>query len=101
MWVDLGKPREAYGPLKLAWDAASDQPRRRVYSTGQLAEVAVLNRDIEQAATLGLEAAVSTSRQESKRSLQVIRDLDRQLKPHAKQPKVREFRERARLLLAG
>lgn len=101
MWVDLGKPREAYGPLKLAWDAASDQPRRRVYSTGQLAKVAVLNRDIEQAATLGLEAAVSTSRQESKRSLQVIRDLDRQLKPHAKQPKVREFRERARLLLAG
>lgn len=100
-WVDLGRPSEAYEPLKLAWDAAKDQPRRRVYSTGQLAKVAALNGDIEQAASLGVAAVDATSKQASRRSLQVIREVDGQLKRHARQPHVREFRERARLLLAG
>ncbi|RZQ63420.1 hypothetical protein [Amycolatopsis suaedae] len=100
-WVDLGKPREAYEPLKLAWDAAEGQPRRRVYSTGQLAKVAALNNDVEQAASLGLAAVDSTGRQSSQRSLQVIREVDGQLRRYAKQPVVRDFHERARLLLAG
>ncbi|WP_344429968.1 hypothetical protein [Amycolatopsis minnesotensis] len=100
-WVDLGKPREAFGPLKLAWDAAKDHPRRRVYSTGQLAKVAVLNGDIEQAASLGLAAVDSSSRQSSQRSLQVIREVNERLKTHAKQSHVRDFRDRARPLLAG
>jgi hypothetical protein len=100
-WVELSRPAEAYEPLKMAWDAAKDQPRRRVYSTGQLARVAALNRDIEQAANLGLAAVDASSKQASQRSLQVIRDVDGQLKRYAKQPNVREFRERARLLLAG
>lgn len=100
-WINLGRPAEAYGPLKLAWDAAEGQPRRRVYSTGQLAKVAALNDDIEQAASLGLAAVDSSSRQASQRSLQVIREVDGQLKRYTKQPRVREFRERAHVLLAG
>jgi tetratricopeptide (TPR) repeat protein len=100
-WVDLGRPADAYEPLKLAWDAAKDQPRRRVYSTGQLAKVAALNNDIEQAASLGLAAVDASSKQASRRSLQVIREVDGQLKRYTKQPHVRAFRERARVLLAG
>ncbi len=100
-WVDMGKPHEAYTPLKLAWNAAQGHPRRQVYSTGQLAKVAVLNGDIEQAAGLGLAAVESSNKQASQRSLQVIREVDVQLKRYAKQPQVRDFRERARLLLAG
>jgi tetratricopeptide (TPR) repeat protein len=100
-WVDLGKPAEAYEPLRRAWDAAKDQPRRRVYSTGQLARVAALNHDIEQAASLGIAAVNTTSQQASQRSLHVIREVDEQLKRYTKQPHVREFRECARILLAG
>lgn len=100
-WVDLGKPREAYEPLKLAWDAAKDSPRRRVYSTGQLAKVATLNGDIEQAASLGISAVNSSSGQASQRSLQIIREIDGKLKPYSKDSRVREFRERAQTLLAG
>lgn len=100
-WVNLGKPAQAYEPLKMAWDAAKEQPRRRVYSTGQLAKVAALNSDIEQAASLGLAAVDSSSRQASQRSLQVIREVDGQLKRYVKQPHVQKFRERAHVLLAG
>lgn len=78
-----------------------DQPRLRVYSTGQLAKIAARNGDIEQAASLGVIAVDAGSKQVSRRSLQAIQEVDGQLKRHARQPHVRKFRERARLLLAG
>jgi tetratricopeptide (TPR) repeat protein len=100
-WVDLKKPAQAYEPLRLAWDAAKDQPRRRAFSTGQLARVAALNGDIEQAASLGIAVVETTSRSASRRTLQVVRDVGRDLQRHRTHRYVRDFEERARMVLAG
>ena len=100
-WVDLSQPQQAYGPLKLAWSAEREQPRRRTFSTSQLAKVALLTGDVEQAATLGLNAIESSSSRTSQRTWRVIRDLRTQLKRYPKVPEVVQFNERARMLLAG
>jgi hypothetical protein len=55
-------------------------------------------RDIEQAASRGLEAAALAEDLSSTRGTQRIHDLRKQLKPHAKAPIVREFLERAQEL---
>jgi hypothetical protein len=55
-------------------------------------------RDVEQAASRGLEAIALTEELTSTRGTHRIRDLRRAMKPHAKVPVVREFLERAREL---
>src|SRR5262249_50159358 len=55
-------------------------------------------RDLEQAASRGLEAITLAEELTSTRGIQRIHDLRTQLKPHAKVPIVREFLERAREL---
>lgn len=100
-WIDLDKPQQAYGPLKMAWNAEREQPRRRTFSTSQLAKVALLAGDVEQAATLGLNAIESSSPQTSQRTWRVIRELQEQLRRYSTVPKVVQFNERAHTLLAG
>jgi len=53
-------------------------------------------RDLEEAASRGLEAVVLADGLCSTRSTERIRDLCRQLKPHADVPAVRDFLDRAR-----
>jgi hypothetical protein len=55
-------------------------------------------RDVEQAASRGLEAVTLAEELTSTRATQRIHDLRKQFKPHAKVPIVREFLERAREL---
>jgi hypothetical protein len=55
-------------------------------------------RDVEQAASRGLEAVTLAEELTSTRATQRIRDLRKQMRPHAKVPIVREFLERAREL---
>jgi hypothetical protein len=100
-WVDLNQPRRAYGPLKVAWNAEREQPRRRTFSTSQLARVALMTGDVEQAATLGLNAIDSSSPRTSQRTWRVIRELREQLKAYSRVPEVVQFSERARVLQAG
>jgi len=53
-------------------------------------------RDLDAAAGTGMEAIQLAENLSSTRSVDRIRDLSRQLKPHAKVPAVRDFLERAR-----
>ena len=55
-------------------------------------------RDVEQAASRGLEAVTLAEELNSTRATQRIHDLRKQLKPHVKVPIVREFLEQAREL---
>ncbi|AEV87175.1 55.5 kDa and 49.5 kDa sporulation protein [Actinoplanes sp. SE50] len=100
-WVDLGAPKEAASLVRTVWDSAKDQARRRVYSGVQLARVALLTNEVEQAVSYGIAALEATSGLTSNRSLQQLRDLRDQLGNHAKHPAVVEFEERARLVLAA
>ncbi|MGQ0775588.1 MAG: hypothetical protein ACT4NY_14410, partial [Pseudonocardiales bacterium] len=58
-------------------------------------------RDIEAAASKGMEAIHLAQSLSSTRSVDLIRDLARQLKPHTTLPAVREFLEQARWIAGG
>lgn len=100
-WVELNKPVEAEALIQLVWDSAKDQTRRRVYSGVQLARIALLRGDVDQASAYGIGALESTNGSTSHRSHQQLVDLRDRLKPHASRASVTDFQERARLLLAS
>ncbi|MGQ0775768.1 MAG: hypothetical protein ACT4NY_15340 [Pseudonocardiales bacterium] len=53
-------------------------------------------RDLDAAATRGMEALRLTEGLDSTRTVDLLRDLSHQLSPHAKVPAVRDFMEQAR-----
>jgi transcriptional regulator with XRE-family HTH domain len=100
-WVELNRPAEAEALIQLVWDSARDQTRRRVYSGVQLARIALLKGDVDQASAYGVRALESTSGSTSHRSHQQLVNLRDRLKPHGTRKSVADFQERARLLLAS
>ncbi|MGK5674512.1 helix-turn-helix domain-containing protein [Micromonospora sp. URMC 106] len=100
-WVELGKAKEARPMLQLVWENTKDQARRRVYGAVQLARVAFLDGDIEQSAAFATTAVESAAGLTSHRSREHLTQLRRQLAPHERQAAVRDFQQRADLLLAG
>ncbi|MEV6375473.1 hypothetical protein [Micromonospora musae] len=100
-WVELGKPKEAGELLRLVWDSTKDQARRRVYGAVQLARVALLNRNVEEAAAFATTAVDSAGGLTSHRSREHLAQIRQQLTPYADQPSVESFQQRATLLLAS
>jgi hypothetical protein len=100
-WIDLNRPLEAEPLIQLVWDSGRSQTRRRVYSGVQLARIALLRGDIDQASAYGVGALESTNGSTSHRSHQQLVDLRDRLKPHTNRTSVADFQERARLLLAS
>jgi ADP-ribose pyrophosphatase YjhB (NUDIX family) len=88
-WIDLDRPAQAEGLIQLVWDSAKDQTRRRVYSGVQLARIALLRGDADQASAYGIGALESTSGSTSHRSRQQLVDLRDRLKPHTNRSGVR------------
>ncbi len=81
------------------FDAPFD--RDRVYYLTHLVEALIRpgkQRDLDAAAGKGIEAIHLTENQASALNAERLRDLTRQLKPHAKVPAVREFLEQAKVL---
>jgi len=101
----LGQADQAAACLKRSI-ALFDTPfeRDRQYHVAQLA-IALAHpgrqRDVEAAASEGMEAIHLAESLSSVRCVDLIRDLARQLKPHHKVLVVREFLERANGLVAG
>jgi len=98
----LGRADQAVRPLAEGVRQLDDSMvrDRQLYLT-DWAEALVIpgrQRDLEQAASRGLEAVALAEELSSTRGIQRIRDLRKQLKPHTKVPIVREFLERAREL---
>ncbi|MGW1062179.1 hypothetical protein [Micromonospora rubida] len=100
-WVELGRPDEARAMLQLVWDNTKDQARRRVYGAVQLSRVALLDRDVEQAAAFATTALDSATGLTSHRSREHLNQLRQQLARHNEVAAVREFQLRAELLLAA
>jgi hypothetical protein len=99
-WLDLGKPAEARPLLVTAGQGANGQTRRVVFSSAQLARLALLEGDHEQAGSFALAAADAAANMKSKRSLQVIRDLRGDLQDLGSVHQVRNFQARAHDLFA-
>lgn len=100
-WIDLGRPKEARPLMQAVWDSGKDQARRRVYAASQLARVALLDGDIEEATVLGTTAVESAGGLTSHRSQQQLKQLRQRLVPHARHAAVKEFEQRADILLAS
>lgn len=99
-WVALGRPDEARQAFSLVWDQGASQPRRRAYAAAQLAMVAVIEGDVEQACLLGTAAAEATQGMTSHRARQHVVGLARSLRPHAGMAAVKDFNEQLRSLSA-
>ena len=93
-WIDLGRAEPASEHFEALMERLHGQPRRQVYGTIQLARIALLNRDIEQAATLGLRALETPGALQSVRSRRHVTDLAALLKPHVANQAARDFVER-------
>ncbi|PGH43856.1 hypothetical protein COO58_04965 [Micromonospora sp. WMMA1996] len=100
-WIDLGRPKQARPLMQSVWDSGKDQARRRVYAASQLARVALLDGDIEEATALGTTAIESASGLTSHRSHQQLKQLRQKFVPHARHASVEEFKQRADVLLAS
>ncbi len=100
-WLALGESREAREYLDVAWRGSQGQSRRKVFAAGQLAKVALIDNNIDEAAQYALMATESVDRSRSKRSLQVVSDLRTKLAKHSSSTAVRTFADRANHLLAG
>jgi hypothetical protein len=99
-WLDLGKPAEARPLLVTAGQGANGQVQRMVFSSAQLARLALLEGDHEQAGSFALAAADAAATVTSKRSLQVIRDLRGDLQNLGRVQHVKTFQTRADDLFA-
>ncbi|RKT70437.1 hypothetical protein DFJ66_3697 [Saccharothrix variisporea] len=99
-WLDLAKPGQARPHLVRAAQDANGQARRVVYSAAQLARLAMLDGDAEQAAAHAMTAADAAAGLESKRSTKVVRDLHLDFKEQANAQPIQAFLARAHDLLA-
>lgn len=99
-WLSLGKPAQARPHLARAAHDSQGQPRRMVYSSAQLAKLAVLEGDAEQAGTYALTATEVAENLKSKRSTKLIRDLYRDFKMQAGEQQLQTFLTRAHDLLS-
>jgi|GEM_PF-2520589 len=95
-WVDLGIQEAASEHFEALLERLQGQARRQLYGTVQLARIALLGRDPEHAADLGLRALETPGALQSVRSRRHVSDLASALKPHVASPSVREFVERVR-----
>ncbi|WP_341718855.1 helix-turn-helix transcriptional regulator [Micromonospora sp. FIMYZ51] len=100
-WIDLGQPKEARPLMQSVWESGKDQARRRVYAASQLARVALLDGDIEEATALGATALESAGGLTSHRSQEQLKQLRQRFVPHARHASVKEFEQRADFLLAS
>ena len=96
-WVRLIRQRPVWSRGIALFDTPFDRDRQYY-----VAHVAVAlacpgrQRDVEAAASKGMEAIGLAESLSSARSVDLIRDLARLMKPHAQVPAVREFLERAK-----
>jgi len=93
-FVDLGEATRAEHHFQSVLEQLHGQPRRQVYGTIQLARVALLDRDVDQASALGTAAFDAINGLESSRSRRHVDDLAVSLKPHMRNRSAREFVER-------
>jgi hypothetical protein len=100
-WLTLGEAKRARPHLVAAWSGSQQQSRRRVFAAGQMAKVALLDHDIEQAANYASIAVEAVDGTRSRRSLHVVSELRRELKPHDNVDAVRIFADRMHHLMAG
>ncbi|WDZ84573.1 helix-turn-helix domain-containing protein [Micromonospora cathayae] len=100
-WVDLGKTQQARRMFALIRDDTKGQARRRIYGAVQLARVALLEGDVEQSCAFATRALESAAGLASRRSHEHLVRISQQLATHGQQAAVRDFQQRADLLLAG
>lgn len=93
-WVDLGAASPASEHFEAVLERLRGQARRQVYGTVQLARIALLGRDVDQAASLGLRALETPGGLQSVRSRRHVTDLAAVLKPHVANQAARDFVER-------
>ena len=93
-WVDLGIASPASEHFEAVLERLRGQARRQVYGTVQLARIALLGKDVEQAASLGLRALETPGALQSVRSRRHVTDLAATLKPHLASQAARDFVER-------
>ncbi|MFD1147646.1 hypothetical protein [Saccharothrix hoggarensis] len=98
-WLDLGNAEHARPHLERASQSADGQARRIVYSAAQLAKLAMLEGDADQAGAFALTAVETASGLNSKRSIKVIRDLRRDLTEHSHAQPIESFITRVRDML--
>lgn len=75
--------------------------RRGALSHASLAVSDLVNRNVEQAASRGLQVVELASSVDSSRCKEAVRDLSARFKPFQHLDQVQEFNERARILLAA
>ena len=75
--------------------------RGRAFNLALLGTALAQQREVTEAAAVGLTAAEITAGLRSRRGVRYVLDLQRRLAPYASAPEVREFSERAALLPAG
>ena len=95
-WVELGLPTQAEDLIKTAWQGSQDQTRRRAYGAVQLAQIALLKGEIEEAAVFGIGAIETMNGSTSHRSRQRLSDLGSKLEVHSRNMTVSDFHERLR-----
>lgn len=95
-WLDLGKPEQARPHLLRAARESNGQARRIVYSAAQLAKLAMLEGDAEQAGAHAMTAADTAAGLNSKRSTKVVRDLRQDFQSQAGAEPIEAFLTRAR-----
>ena len=93
-WVDLGVASPASEHFEAVLERLQGQARRQVYGTVQLARIALLGKDADQAASLGLRALDTPGALQSVRSRRHVTDLAAKLKPHVANSTARDFVER-------
>lgn len=99
-WVDLGQAAPAREHIDSALGRMAGQARRRVYGTIQLAKIALIQHDLDQACTLGIEAVDAVNGLASHRSVRHLTDLGRLLEPHDSAP-VRSYLDRLQAVMAA
>ncbi|WP_141714035.1 hypothetical protein [Micromonospora inyonensis] len=97
-WLELGELNAARTFMGTAWDREEKQGRRYVYAASQLAHVALLQGEIEEAASLATTAVQSARGLTSHRSKSHLTALRKQLLPHAQVAYVREFEQKTQAL---
>ena len=79
-----------------AWQGSQDQSRRRAYGAVQLAQIALLKGEVEEAAAFGIGAIETMNGSTSHRSRQRLSELGSQLEIHSRNRAVSDFHERLR-----
>ncbi|WP_218018362.1 hypothetical protein [Nocardia amikacinitolerans] len=100
---DLGQPAaaEPHARRSIAYARRQNRARRGALSHAALAVTHLQNRDLESAHAAAVRTLDLSSKVKSSRSVEAVRDVQRQMMRFGPHPLVADFSERARTLLAA